>query len=653
MGSGAKNDVRQEINSEQNRVNDQFSNLYNTMEEKRKATEEMSNQERDFLKESLTPLAGSTGGLDQNVVNNIRNTYGGKTVGFEADSGGSSGSGGGGGDSSGGGNSGASPTPANPWAEPEGVYRNFAETGGIEIEKLRSQVAALEEMSKTGAIDPAAAASIQETINKLKSFQFDPEAKARINATISGLEDIARTGGFDPARLATIRGDIDSLRSWAQTGGVDPTRLASARNNIDFMQGGGMTAEDIARYRGTGFQEFADTGGWSMADRANFRDRATSGIPALVKTQLDEANRLKNIQGGGGAGNFLAAQARLNRQGAQNLATANRDAEIDLANNIREGRQWGIEGLRDTENSLQTILGANRTAGLNAGNTLELGVAGNRMAGLRDAAQAGTTLEQNIAANKIGAGEAVGQLQLDLENSINDAFIKAQSGAGTLESNLEQARAANRVKAAEAAATAEATAQKLRQEGQLAGAQGLMQVAAQKEAAANRAAATAASVRANDQANERWWAQYISGNERWIGEQQMQGQQNALRNLTQIYGMDPTLPRDSMQVDIAGQQAAANRGLLGIDAQAASGGKDWTDWAKFGLGAAQGLSNAFGGGGGGGSSTDIYRGDSGAPSGSIYDYGSDTDIGGSIPTGPGSGVWGVPNPQPSEDDWWK
>jgi hypothetical protein len=377
----------------------------------------------------------------------------------------------------------------------------------------------------------------------------------------------------------------------------------------------------LNRFRGTGYEEFARTGGWSDNDRADFRDRATSVIPAMYQTQRDEAARLNNIGGGSGAG-FLAAASRSNRRGAQDLATAARDAEISLGGEVREGRRWGIEGLRDTEAQIQAQQGTNRGIGLTAGNQLELGVGTNRISGLSESARAGTTLEQNIAANRIGANEVAGKLQVDTQNAINDAFIRTRQGAGTLEANMQQAISQNRIAAQKAAAEAESTAQRLRQEGQLAGAQGLMSIAAQKEAAARAAAATGAAARANDQANERWWASFVSGNERWIGENQMQGQQNALRNLTQIYGMDPTLPRDNFQLNIANSQSGAQGRLLGIDAQMNQGeGNGWMDWAKFGLGTLGGLGNSFGG------NDDVrdYKYDSDDPSSIWYEGQQDRD----------------------------
>jgi hypothetical protein len=380
------------------------------------------------------------------------------------------------------------------------------------------------------------------------------------------------------------------------------------------MNQGGISEADLARWRGTGYDEFARTGGWSDADRADYRDRATSGIPAMFQTNMAEAQRRANIQGGGGAG-FLAAAGQQGRQQAQEMATARRDAEIDLGSQVREGRKWGIKGLGDTEAAIQTQYGINRATGLTTGTKFETDIGANRIAGYGEAAKQQAQLEKDISSNRINATQLGGALNVQMQDSINDAFIRAQQGAGTLETNLADAIGKNRVTAQTAAAAAEAKAQQLRQEGQLAGAKGLTEIAAQKAAEAARAQSNANAARANDQANERWWANYIAGNERWIGEQQQQGQQFATNQQRMVLGMDETLDRDRFGADLASQWAGANRGLLGIDAQSnqSQGGGGWTDWARMGLGAA----SMFSGGGGGLGSNQDYRYDSDDP-GSIW-----------------------------------
>ena len=674
MAKGDKDKVKEEINTEQKRVNEQFGALTSEMDQKRREKDEQSRRDRAALTGTLEGMAGTSGGLDPTVVNNIRGLYGGKTVGF--DSGTSGGSSGGGGSDSGGSSGGTAAVtpPEDKWKEPKDIYSEFGKTGGVEMERMRSQITELENLAKTGAIDPAQKDSINATIQKLKDFQFDPAAKAQIQGAVDSLTQMGLTGGYDPNRLAQINADIDKLRQWSETGGVDADRLAKMRGTIDFMSGGGISAEDLERWRGTGYGEFAKTGGWSDAERADFRDRATSGIPAMYQQQMDEAQRQRNIQGGAGGAGFLAAAGRANRQGAQQLADARRNAEVDLGSQVREGRRWGITGLATTEKDIQSQYGLNRGAGMQAGNQLELGIGQNRIEGYGQAAKLGADLEKDISSNRIQATQLSGQLNTEMQNSINDAFIRAQQGAGTLETNLADAIGKNRVNAQQAAAAAEATAQKLRQEGQLAGAQGLMAVAAQKAAEAARAESNANAARANDQANERWWANFQGANERWIGEQQQQGQQFAVGQQRGLLGMDETLARDQFGVDTASQWAGANRGLLQTDVAAnQGGGVDWAKWAQLGIGGANALNNAnsrgdikgtnpinnagypgtiTGGGGGYDYSGGGYTGgNTGGPG--TFVPGDNTYVGNPPP---GSQIGGGFNPGygniPSDDQWW-
>jgi len=583
MAKGDKESSKEAIGTEAGRSNEQYSQLTIEMDQKRREKDEQSKRDRAALSGTLEGMSGTSGGLDPTVVNNIRGLYGSVQGGSANDpnAGGSSGGGGGGG-----GESGGTQTPAAPvedkWKAPSDIFSEAGKTGLVDMEKMRAQIGGLEEMAKSGAIDPANKASIDGIIQKLKDFQFDPEAQRAIQGQINQLTEMGRTGGYDPGRLAQINADIDSLRTWSQTGGVDPERAAALRRSHDFMMGGGISAEDLEKWRGTGYSEFAKTGGWSDSDRADFRDRATSGIPAAYQQQMAEATRRANIQGGGGAG-FLAAAGQANRRGMQDLATARRDAEVDLGSQVRTGRQWGIKGVADTEGAIQTQLGLNRKAGTDAGGIFELGIGQNRITGLAETAKAQAALEKDISGNRITATELAGRLNVDMQNSINDAFIRSKQGAGTLETNLADAIGRNRVAAQSAAAQAENAAQRLEQEGKIAGAKGLTEIAAQKALEAARAASNATAARANDDANARWYANFVSSNERWIGEQQQQGQQFATNQQRQLLGMDETLDRDRFGMDLANSWSRNNQGNLALEQGTNDGGTNWANWAALGL----------------------------------------------------------------------
>jgi hypothetical protein len=648
MAKGDKGDVQAEINAEQQRVQDQYNAFNQEQTQIRNEYRERSDAERDFLTSTLQNQASSgTGGLNQDVINNIRNLYGGSA----------GGSGGGGGGVS---YNGPSPSEAGNYLnEIEGMWRNFANTGGVDYDALIREIPTLQQYGLTGGYDgdpysKEREAGIMDTVNRLKNFEaISPEDRARIMGGIDSLYNLGQTGGIDPngdafntyRKLANYETPDDLKAIWmnlALTGGLDPNSEAMA-----------------------GYRNYAQTGGWSPEQRAEFRNRATSVIPAMYQQGRNDLATNTALTGGYNPA-LAASLAKMNRQGAQELATAARNAEVDLGSQIREGEKWGIAGLGDMEKAAMQ--------GKQYGATGLSGLESQRLSAIEKGAQGLSELERAVATNKINANELAVSLQTNFQKTINDAMLEALTSAGSLEKGLgdamaaaEKARADNRIAATKIASDAQAQAEKLRQEGMLAGIQGLQTVAQQKEAAARAAEAAARSAAESSAANDRWWANFIASNERWMGETMMSGQSDALRNLTQIYGMDPTLARDNLGLNIINSNANANSDLLRTDAQLAAGnkGNSALDWAKLGLGALSGLGSPDnrddrGGGGSDGRST---GGVSSSELGFTNpNYGLDgatiDNIGGAIDTGPGSSIWNVPSGpdngtnRPSEDTWW-
>ena len=152
--------------------------------------------------------------------------------------------------------------------------------------------------------------------------------------------------------------DRESIRSgyqgFANTGGLDPTVMANLRRNSyangtdatgGFAGSGGISVPTIDR---SGYEEFAKTGGYSQGDISNIRSRSTSGIPALYATNRDESARRAAIQGGYQPG-YAASMAKMQRGAGQGLTDATRNAEVDLAAQVRSGRQYGVSGLADID----------------------------------------------------------------------------------------------------------------------------------------------------------------------------------------------------------------------------------------------------------------------------------------------------------------
>jgi hypothetical protein len=92
------------------------------------------------------------------------------------------------------------------------------------------------------------------------------------------------------------------------------------------------------------FTEFADTGGFSDEDLANFRSRALSPIRASHSRAATEMARQRSLQGGYSP-NYTAALSRLNRTRGQALSDAAINAEGNIADRVQRGRLAGLAGM--------------------------------------------------------------------------------------------------------------------------------------------------------------------------------------------------------------------------------------------------------------------------------------------------------------------
>ncbi len=115
---------------------------------------------------------------------------------------------------------------------------------------------------------------------------------------------------------------------------------------------GATTPEQLENLRGYGvFKEFANTGGFSGADQANFRARGLSGVPSLYEGMRRDLGNRMAVSGGYGPG-FDYAGSQLARDRARSIADTNLGVETNLANMIREGRKWGASSGSGAEQNI-------------------------------------------------------------------------------------------------------------------------------------------------------------------------------------------------------------------------------------------------------------------------------------------------------------
>lgn len=172
------------------------------------------------------------------------------------------------------------------------------------------------------------------------------------------------SGGFNPDQLSSIGRDLGVLQGFGMTGGLDPY-------SMDRMRGGGV------------YEEFANTGGYTDADKSLIRDRATAPISSMFDSDRREINRLGRVSGG--SAGKVAALAKSGRERGQAIGDVSRTAEMNLADRVRSGRLEGASGLASSEGNLQQLKTGNMMNALNSslGFQSQFGqqLAGNRMQG--------------------------------------------------------------------------------------------------------------------------------------------------------------------------------------------------------------------------------------------------------------------------------
>jgi hypothetical protein len=94
----------------------------------------------------------------------------------------------------------------------------------------------------------------------------------------------------------------------------------------------------------TGYQGFADTGGYTPQDIQELRARGMSPIRAAYGNTMREMDRSRGL-GGGYAPNYIAAASKAQREMPGQMADAATGVNAELANSIRQGKLSGLAGL--------------------------------------------------------------------------------------------------------------------------------------------------------------------------------------------------------------------------------------------------------------------------------------------------------------------
>lgn len=181
----------------------------------------------------------------------------------------------------------------------------------------------------------------------------------------------------DPNQWTSLVGDQQKLTQWIQqnnpnmspgdvayyAGQIQKSPGANANEQsggatywLGRMQGGGtgdINNNTYGDFSGSinnalaGYQNFADTGGFTPQGIQDIRARAIAPMRSIYSSAQANVDRQRALQNGY-APNAIAAQAKMARDESQQISDANVNANAGIAQMVQQGRLAGLGGLSST-----------------------------------------------------------------------------------------------------------------------------------------------------------------------------------------------------------------------------------------------------------------------------------------------------------------
>lgn len=169
---------------------------------------------------------------------------------------------------------------------------------------------------------------------------------------------------------------MDAYSQLAGSAGSMYNPAYSGFSGMAFGNAGGFDPEFRGNLSsaGKGYQNFADTGGYTPEGIAAMRARSLAPMRAAYADANRGVEKQKSLQGGYSP-NYTAAKAKMAREMSQGLGDASMNVEAELASRINQGKLAGMQGLNQTaatgqglQNSIDSMNAQSRIAGLSGMN---------------------------------------------------------------------------------------------------------------------------------------------------------------------------------------------------------------------------------------------------------------------------------------------
>lgn len=193
----------------------------------------------------------------------------------------------------------------------------------------------------------------------------------------------------------------------------------------------------------SGYQNFANTGGYSDQDVAAMRARGESQVRSVYDSAQNNIDRAKLLGGGGGLPNYAAATAKLTRDQSQSVNDADTNLEASLADQIRQGKLAGLSGLGSLGSSQESLQA--QIDQMNSSNKLSglAGILNGNQQGLSalsgmNSAYGTTPGAANMYGNQLAnSNNQMAQLE-QLRQSLSQLFTNSRTSASQIPSGFQQ-----------------------------------------------------------------------------------------------------------------------------------------------------------------------------------------------------------------------
>lgn len=199
-----------------------------------------------------------------------------------------------------------------------------------------------------------------------------PNTQDVYNRSVSAYEESKTPGQAESALSGIAPGYQGAAESARNTNMADYSRIMSGYQGLKVPGPTNFSFQNVTAQRPAelgesygylreampGYREFASTGGYSDKDIQELRARGVSPIRSAYGNTMREIDRSRSLAGSGGSTNYIAAMSRAQRELPQQLADATTNVNAGLADSIRQGKMFGLQGITGTGSTMGNLSSA-------------------------------------------------------------------------------------------------------------------------------------------------------------------------------------------------------------------------------------------------------------------------------------------------------